>query len=270
MRYSVLLLTVAALTVSGCDRKAGGQTVAVVNGDEITSAELNSEVALAQVPPGADKKEVTSRILQAMIDRHLLAQQAKEDGLDKTPEFLTRQRRATEDALITMIAQRKLSSAKLPTPEEIAAYEQSRPEQFAKREILTINQIVFPTQTDPAFLKELSGAHSLDAIAQILSAHGLEIQRGQRKISSGDLPHDLYVKIEELPAGEPFIIPGGAKSVANVVTGHEPAPLTGEQSRPVAVASLRQQQGAKVMEGMLKDLRGKAKIEYKEGFKPKS
>jgi len=270
VRYSVLLLTAVALMASSCDRKAEGQTVAVVNGDEITSAELNSELALANIPAGVDKKEATSRILQAMIDRRLLAQQAKADGLDKTPEFLTRQRRATEDALITMVASRKLSSAKLPTAEEIAAFEQSRPEQFAKREIITVDQVLYPTQTDPAIMEGIKNAHSLDAVAAVLTSHGVPVERAQRKISSANLPHDLYVKINELPGGEPFIIPGSPRSVANVIVGHQPAPLTGEESRPVAVAAIRQQQGAKTMEGMLKDLRGKAKIEYKEGFKPKS
>ncbi|QNN65326.1 SurA N-terminal domain-containing protein [Sphingomonas rhizophila] len=268
MRYSVLLLTAAAIVVSGCDRKAEGQTVAVVNGEEITSAELNAEISLANLPADVDKKAATARILQTMVDRRLLAQQAKADGLDKTPEFLTRQRRATEDLLIGMVAQRKLSSTKLPSPDEVTKLQQSQPEKFAKREILTLSQLEFPTQKDPAALQAIKDSHSLADLEAALKARGVEVRRGTRKISSADFPHDIYVRVSQLPPGEPFLIPVGNRSVANVITAREPAPLTDEQAKPVAVNVLRQQSGAKIMETMLKDLRTKAKIEYKEGFAP--
>ena len=101
-------------SASACAKKAEGQTVAIVNGEEITAAELNAELANAKIGEGADKAEARSRVLQAMIDRRLLAQQAKADGIDKTPEFLNRQRRATEDLLISMLASRQIDTAKLP------------------------------------------------------------------------------------------------------------------------------------------------------------
>lgn len=269
MRYTVVLLAAASMVVSGCDRKAEGQTVAVVNGEEITSSELNAEIALANLPADADKKAVTSRILQSMIDRRILAQQAREDGLDKTPEFLTRQRRATEDALITMIATRKLSSAKLPSADEVAGFQEKQPEKFAKREVLTIDQIEYPTQADEAVLAALKDTHTIDQVAAVLAAKGVETRRAKRKMVSSDIPHELYERIQQVPAGEPFIVPVGGRTVASVIVAREPAPLVGDDAKPVAVAALRQQTGAKLMETLLKDLRGKAKIEYKPGFEPK-
>ena len=114
VRYRIAILLSTALIVAGCDRKAEGQSVAIVNGEEITSSELNGEIALANLPATLDKKAATSRILQAMVDRRLLAQQARTDGLDKSPEFISRQRRATEDLLLNMLASRKLNTTKLP------------------------------------------------------------------------------------------------------------------------------------------------------------
>ena len=268
MRYSVMLLAAVAMTLSACEHKAEGQTVAVVNGEEITSAELNQELTMANVPADADKKAVTARVLQTLIDRRLLAQQARADGLDKTPEYLARQRRATEDALIAMVAQRKLSTVKLPSTDEVAAYQASHPEQFAKRETLTISQVEFDTQKDPSVVRSLVAAHSLDAVAAALSAKGIAFTRATRKITSSDLPHDLYERIIGLPSGEPFLIPAGPKTVVNVVTGREPAPLAADATQPAAVAALRQTSGSKIMESMIKDLRGKAKIDYKPGFQP--
>ena len=268
MRYRIFILA-AALFVSSCDRKAEGQSVAVVNGEEITSSELNAELGMARIPPGLDKKEATSRLLQSMIDRRLLSQQARTDGLDRSPEFLTRQRRATEDLLIGMLAQRKLNTAKLPSPNEVASFEASRPEMFAQRELWNLEQLQYATPTDPGVVKQIAAARSLEALAEILTANGVEFKRSKARLNSATVPHGMYEQIAALPAGEPFIVPIGSQSVASLIVSKEPVPLTGEASRPVAVAAMRRAEGAKLMEGQLKDLRTKAKIEYKEGFAPK-
>ncbi|HMI41230.1 MAG TPA: SurA N-terminal domain-containing protein [Sphingomicrobium sp.] len=268
MRYRVSILA-AALILSGCDRKAEGQSVAVVNGEEITISELNSELGMAKLPPGMDKKAATTQVLQAMIDRRLLAQQARADGLDKSPEFVTRQRRVTEDLLIGMLAARKLNSSKLPSPNEVASFEASRPELFAKREVWNIEQLRYATPQDPNVLNQIAAAHSLEALAQVLTANGIEFRRSKTSLSSAIVPHPLYEKIASLPSAEPFIIPAGSQSVANVIASKEATPLPDDASRPVAVAKMRQAQGEKVMEGHLRDLRAKAKIDYKAGFAPK-
>lgn len=268
MKYQVFILA-AALFVSSCDRKAEGQSVAVVNGEEITSSELNAELGMARLPPGLDKKTATAQMLQAMIDRRLLAQQARVDGLDRSPEFITRHRRATEDLLIGMLAQRKLNSAKLPSPNEVASFEASRPEMFAQRELWNLEQIQYATPTDPNVLKQIADAHSLAALAEVLTANGVEFTRGKTRLNSATVPHNLYEKIVALPASEPFIVPVGSRTVANVIVSKEPAPLAGDASRPVAVAAMRRAQGAKLMESQVKELRAKAKIDYKEGFAPK-
>ena len=90
VRSKIIIAVGLALVISGCNKKAEGQTVAVVNGEEITAAELNAELSNAKAPPGLDKKDVRSRVLQQMIDRRLLAQQATKDGVEKSPDFLNR------------------------------------------------------------------------------------------------------------------------------------------------------------------------------------
>src|SRR4051812_49548010 len=101
MRRAMLAaLMASALVVTGCGKKATGQTVAVVNGEEISQGELNAELQAANVPASADRKQVTAQLLQRIIDRKLLAQAAVKDGIDKTPEYISRQRRMNEELLI--------------------------------------------------------------------------------------------------------------------------------------------------------------------------
>jgi EpsD family peptidyl-prolyl cis-trans isomerase len=257
-----------ALIASGCDRKAEGQTVAVVNGEEITANELNAELANANVPADADKKLVTARVLQTMIDRRLLSQQAREENLDKSPEFLSRQRRLTEDLLIGMLAQRQMNTAQLPAAAELTQFQTSRPQMFAQRQLWNLEQLQYPTPADARVQQRISGTKTLDELANVLTQAGVAFQRSRNRIDTAVIPSDMYRRIVALPQGEPFIVPAGGRSIASVVVAREPAPLAGANARPVAVAAIRRENGAKFMEDRVKSLRQAAKIEYKEGYGP--
>ncbi len=268
MRKVFITACLVASVITGCDRKAEGQTVAVVNGEEITSAELNAELSRVNVPTGMDKDKVRGQVLQAMVDRRLLAQQAKTDGLDKSPEFLNKQRRANEDLLIGMLAGRQLNTAQLPSPQAIASFEAGRPEMFGKRETWDLEQVIYQTPSDAAAQKRIGDTHSMEALVAALTQSGVPYNRSKNKISTAIIPHDLYLRLSALPAGEPFIIPAGARSVASVIAGRQPSPPTPEEARAQALGAMRQADGQKFMESRLKSLRGAAKIEYKQGFAP--
>lgn len=268
MRTKILLSIGLAVLAVNCDRKAEGQTVAVVNGEEITSAELNAELSSANIPESANKEEARSRVLQTMIDRRLLAQHAREEGLDKSPEFLNRERRAREDLLINMLASRQIETAQLPSASEISRYQSSRPNMFANREQWTLSQLRFAMPKDEKVRQQITATKTLDQLASVLSANGIQFQRAQNKLDTAIIPPELYGQLASLPAGEPFIIPVGDAAVASTIVAREPAALQGEQARPAAVASLRREQGVKVMQDRLKSLRQSAEIDYKEGFSP--
>lgn len=271
MRSKLVLAVSLALmaSASACAKKAEGQTVAIVNGEEITAAELNAELANAKIGEGADKAEARSRVLQAMIDRRLLAQQAKADGIDKTPEFLNRQRRATEDLLISMLASRQIDTAKLPSSSEIEQFQASRPWVFAQREQWNLDQLRFQMPTDAATRTKLDQAKTLEEVAKVLTDAGVAFTRQKNKLDTALIPQNLYGQLASAARGsEPFIIPVGDQAVASTIVSREPAAITGEQARPVAVAAMRREQASKLMQDRLKSVRDTAKIEYKEGYAP--
>src|SRR6476659_8377834 len=134
MGQRIVLAMVLACSLVACEKKPGGQTVAVVNNEEITAADLNAELSSANVSPTDANKNVRAQALERLIDRRLLAQQAKADGIDKSPEFLNQQRRASENLLINMLMERQAKTQQVPSADAIARFEASRPEMFAKRE----------------------------------------------------------------------------------------------------------------------------------------
>ena len=271
MRSKIVLAVSIALmaSVPACTKKAEGQTVAIVNGEEITAAELNAELANAKVTEGADKTEARSRVLQAMIDRRLLAQQAKADGIDRSPEFLNRQRRMTEDLLISMLASRQIDTAQLPSNSEIQQFQASRPWIFAQREQWNLDQLRFQMPTDAATRTKLDQAKTLEEVAKALTDSGIAFTRQKNKLDTALIPQNLYGQLASAAqASEPFIIPVGNQAVASVIVSREPAAITGAQARPIAVAAMRREQASKLMQNRLKAVRDAAKIEYKEGYAP--
>jgi peptidyl-prolyl cis-trans isomerase C len=268
MRKRTILALVVALMASSCQKKATGQTVAVVNGEEITSSELNDALTNEKNLAGANTKDARTAELQKLIDRKLVVQQARADGVDKTPEFVNQQRRLIEDLLINLLLSKQLKSSQVPSPEDIARFEASRPEIFANREIWSLNQIIYPLPKNPAVNAKLAAAKTLDEVAQILTADGIQFTRDSKKIDTAVFPHAIYEQVAKVAAGEPFIAPGPDKAVANVIAARQPAPLTADQARAVALNGMRKEQADKIVQNRVKDLRAKAKIQYQPGFEP--
>lgn len=268
MKHGIIAAVAVGVLISGCQRKAEGQTVAVVNGEEITAPDLNFALGLAKLPEGVDKDKARAQVLEQLVDRRLLAEQARKEGIDKSPEYLNRERRADEDLLISMLADRRLNTAQLPSDQEVQNYISTHPETFANREIWNLDQVRFQSPTDAAVKAEIAGAHSMDALIAVLQKHNVPFQRQKNRLDTGIVPPELYSKLNGLPAGEPFSIAVGSQTVANAIVGREPQPITGDQAKPVAVQAIRKAQTTKALQGLLKSLKDSAKIEYQPGYAP--
>lgn len=257
-----------ALILSGCDRKATGQTVAVVNGEEISIGELNGELQQANIPADADQKTVKAQVLQGLIDRRLLAQDARKNGVDKSPEFLSRQRRLTDELLISMNAERQTGSQKLPDQRAIDQFIAEHPTAFGQRQILALQQIVIDPPSDPKALTPLKDAHTLDAVAATLTKLGISFTRTSGRLDTASVPPEALKRIFALPPTEPFVLPAGGKLYANIITGREPVAMSQDDMRKAAVGALRQQTTQKSLTDEVKQLRTAAKIEYQPGYAP--
>jgi EpsD family peptidyl-prolyl cis-trans isomerase len=268
VKHPVIAAVVLGILVSGCQRKAEGQTVAVVNGKEITLPQLNFALDQTKAPENADKNAVRSQVLQQLVDRQLLVEQARSEGIDKSPEYLNRQRQADDQLLISMLAARRLNTAQLPSDRDVDAFITSHPGMFANRETWSLDQVQFPASSDAYVKAEIQKTKTMDQLIAVLQAHKITFTRQKNRLDTAIIPPELYTGLAKLAPGEPFVVPVGNRSVASVVTGKEPNPLTGDQAKPAAVAMMRKQQTAKSIADLLKSLRSSAKVEYQPGYAP--
>jgi EpsD family peptidyl-prolyl cis-trans isomerase len=268
MGQRIVLAIVLAFVLSSCQRKAEGQTVAIVNNEEITAADLNAELASENLPASSATKEARAAALQLLVNRRLLEQQARSEGLDKSPQFLNQQRRMTEELLINMLVSRQVNTSQVPTPDQINQFESSHPGVFSKREIWTLQQVIFPLPKSAALKAKLTAANTLDEVTQALTAAGVQFTRATKQVDSAMFPPAIYAQVAALKQGEPFIADGPDKAVASVISARQAAPLPEDKARQIALEGIRRDQVSKFIDDRVKSLKASAKIEYQPGFGP--
>ena len=268
-RISGLALVAMAWSVTSQAKPPEGQVVAVVNGEEVTMQDVDGQ--LPSLPGGADRKAARAAALQQIVGRKLMAQEARQLGLDRDASFLAQKRRVEEELLLATFAKQQMEKVPVPDAAAITKFMADNPHMFANRRIYKLAQIQFDVPADPASLKSLEGTHSLDAAAQALTKLGVKFERGTSTLDSAKVSAQLLTQVLALPKNEPFIIasPQPGKGLINVITGSEPVSVAQAEQRDIAMKALRNQALAKVGEQRLAEAKGRAKIEYQAGFEPR-
>lgn len=264
----VALVAFATLAMTACNKEATGQVAAVVNGDEITLQEINAEVGNAPVPEGVDKKLVQQAALQRILERRLLAQAAKGDGLNKSPEYLLRERQLQDALLVQLMGQKMERSLKVPSQQEIDKFIAENPVQFGERKIYSVDRIQFALPKDLGAIKALENDHSMAEVATRLDQLGIKFRRDNAQMDSAQIGAERLKQIQALPAGEPFVVPENGVVTVGIITGERAEPVPAADARPMAVQAIRNKQLGESLQQRLKQARAEADIEYQPGFAP--
>jgi peptidyl-prolyl cis-trans isomerase C len=267
-RWIVMALAAGTMTLAACQSEATGQVAAVVNGEEITLQEINAELGQVEIPEGADRQEFQRAALQRIVERRLLAQAARREGVDKTPDFLIRRRQLEDALLVQLLSQQVQRTTSVPDPGMIETFIKENPALFAQRTMFTLDRIQFRTPADPASLRALESDHSMDAVAARLRQMGIEFTRDQAQLDSAQFGQDRVNRILGLPEGEPFMFPEGGGVTVAAIIGSSPRPIGEEQARPAAVQLIRNRALSDTLRQRLEAEKATADIKYQEGFAP--
>jgi len=249
---AAVVLGVAALLLSGCgdtkdkpgEKQAAAPqmpaspTIAVVGNNEIKAYELANEMRLAGVPMGKDKEkpadQVTKRFMRELVQRKYLVQKAIAEKLDRDPGFLVESQRQREQLLANLYLQRAVADTSL-SGSRIVAYQADHPLMFAKRQVVGIEQIIFPlAAAKKEISEETKNAKTLEDVARVLKAHGVSFNRGEGEVGSGDMPPEAFELMQKKAVDNVFFTARPPNGVFFVVKEFKPQPLTGEAAEQVA------------------------------------
>ncbi|MXP28654.1 peptidyl-prolyl cis-trans isomerase, EpsD family [Porphyrobacter algicida] len=258
------MAALAALT--GCDSKPEGQVVAVVNGQEITTQEVNGELQNAPKLEGDEGKKIQNMALDRVVDRQLLADVAKKDGIESSPEYVLRKKKMDEGLLVQMLGEKLARDLKQPSAQDIQNVINSNPQAFADRTVFLVDQIVFPTPDRKDVMTALQPAKNMDDVVATLNRFGIKFQRGNNQINSAQLPPQMFSQMKQVGTSEPLIVPTGPTVAVVMIKATKPAPVTGDNAKAIANQMFVKQTVAKEMKERLDQAKKDAKIEYQSGF----
>jgi EpsD family peptidyl-prolyl cis-trans isomerase len=242
----VLLFSIIVLTGcgKGSDDQAAtkGQVVARIGDEVITIPELDNELRLNNIPADQHKDpEVLKRVLGELVTRKYLVRQALNAKLDREPSVLLDLLRAREVVLANASVSRS-SSAKVSaiSQSQVDRYIADNPGKFANRQLISVEQIVFPMgSTGQAIVEGARQAKSLDEVDQILTAKSVPHTRTAGTLNSAELPDTLLRQIQAPTPTDVFFLRVGANGAFLVVKGKQSQPLSGDAAAAYARQALR-------------------------------
>jgi len=130
--------------------KKEGQVLAEVNGDTITTGDFNREMknlpeylkAMADTPDG--RKEM----LDTMVIREVILQQAAKDGLDKGPEMEEKLKEMKQRLIVEAFLKKKVESESKMTDADLQKFYEQNKEKFKTGEQMKASHILVKTEKE--------------------------------------------------------------------------------------------------------------------------
>ena len=274
LRYLLPLLPVALVACgeSGSTSAPTGQVVARVGGEDVTVGELNAELAELRIPKGVERDQLERQATKAIVERKLLADEARNRKLHESPAYLLQKRRTDELLLVQMLRDQIASSVPKPSRAEAETYINEHPTLFSGRKLYILDQIQFGATTDEAMMKRISETDTLDQLEQLLIQTGAEYRRAPASLDTASAPVEIASQIESLPSGEVFIVRQGPAFIANRIVETRTTPFSDEKAIEFAQNRLRAE---RVQERLRKEAqavteKGKEKVAYQDKYDPAS
>lgn len=264
-RYGILALAVVVglAACGGKDQeKKAGQALVKVNGEEITTLQLNDELSRANVQPG-QQEAAAKQLLESLIDRQLILVEAARNKMDRTPDVMKAIERAKAQIIAQTYVQSITSKLAKPSKVEIDDYFQKHPEFFSQRKQFDMKQLVISSNDfSDNFKRALDSAKSLDEVAAWLEKNGVRYARGQLSRSSTDMPPEMSAKLLAMPKTQLFIVREGGNSLINAIVDIRDAPITAKDAAPQIEKYLINKKIKEAMDAEIAHLRSTAKIDY--------
>lgn len=267
------LLLVAVVGISGCGgnkEKRAGQSLASVDGEEITQHQVNDELQGKNIPQ-AQQAAASKQILERLIDQQLVLAKASKDKLDRDPRVVQAIERAKNQIITQAFMQKLVANVPKPTKAEIEAYFKAQPQFFSERKQFDMKQLVLASKDYDAKTKAaVDAAKSLDEVAAWLDSNSIKFARGNLARTSSDLPVEMSSKMLTMPRTQLFLITEGDRTMLLQLADVKDAPVTLEVASPQIEQFLFQKKQKETADEAVKKLRDLAKVQYLNGNDPKS
>ncbi|MEB0010046.1 EpsD family peptidyl-prolyl cis-trans isomerase [Glaciimonas sp. Gout2] len=256
---ALLLFLAATLSACGDKEKAPGQSLARVNGQDITVLQLNDELQRT----GDQQKFTNKQILDGLIDRQLLVKAAQDDKLDRDPLIMQAIERSKVQILAQAYLQKKIINISKPSTSDIDNFYQKNPDLFLQRKQFELKELVVDTRNlSPELVAVMNSAKSLDEVATWLDGKKIEFLPTHVTRTSVDLSPDILKAMKTMSKGQLFTIKEGPRTLLIAMQDMKEASINAQAASPQIERFLIIQKNKEAEATEVARLHTTAKIEY--------
>lgn len=267
-----LSVVLIALALTACgkgeDKKTSTQTVAKVDGTEITMHEVNLLLkGVPNVTPD-NAPAVRKQVLDKLIDQQILVEKANKESLDRTPEVIMAMEAAKKEVLANAYLQKLIATSSKVSESEIKTYFNEHPALFSQRRIYTFDDLGM--ERNDAVLatvrEDVAKQKPLPEIASWLKENGIKHSSGSYTRPAEQIPLTMLPKLQDAKEGETVIIEAGnAVHLIHIVKAPL-SPIDLAAATPFIKSYFMHTRGKELVDERMKQFRKEAKVEYTGEF----
>lgn len=268
------LVAVAALSLAACEQPATtakDSIAATVDGDAISEVELGRAVARLGKLNATESAQARGRVLEALIDQHLVSHAAKEARLDQAPEVALAMQQAQRQVLVEAYMERLFKDMAQPADTEIQDYYDRHPELFAQRKVYRVQELELQLASARVAEVEaqLKQSRTLAEFADWLRAQGIDGKTGVAVKPAEQISAPMLAQLINMKDGQVVVVPMGENRVSVLqLQGSQAQPVTLEQARAAIERVVLGEKRKTLLEAEIGKLRASGKVEYASGFAP--
>lgn len=273
----VLALTAGLTACSGDGSKSpnSSQVAARVNAEEISIHQINSMLSARPASDVASKNSARA-VLDRLVDRELLVQQAEKHRIDRSPQVVQALESAKKDIVARAYLENMTAQLARPDSTQVRQFYESNPALFSQRRIYTLREygLVFPAGADvgkyvselQALLAANADSHSLDQLGQWAKQREAVISESDGVKAAEELPMDVLPKFAAMKQGDIGYLRNENGVVVFQLMAVLDAPIAETAAQPMIENILMSTKQTDLVAAEMKRLRAEAHIEYMGEF----
>jgi peptidyl-prolyl cis-trans isomerase C len=267
-----MLAAVACIALAGCHfpslsehtaKAPTGQVVATVGRHKITVDDLRSELGNATFADETARKNAEQLAIRNLIAKVILADAARQRGVQKTHEFMVQKKLAIDTVLAQTLQLKIISEVPKVSVSEVKGFVNAHPDIFSQRKIFLVEQIRTGRLSDPSVIKALGPLKDLDSIEGVLKKGGIAYQRDVVTLDAVGADPRIVDRIARMPPHEVFVVPNSEGLSINQVREAKVQPLLGEAAFDYARKLMMRQRTQEAVNRSFTDIMAKAQDKVK-------
>lgn len=268
--FCAVLGVCCATFLAGCGGKEGGatQVAAKVNDKELTVHQINFVLQQNPQMAAAAGSDAPKQVLEQLIDQEVALQQALDQKLDRDPNVVSAIEAAKRDIIVRAYLERLAAKLPAPTPQEVQAYFDGRPELFSQRQIYNVTEIQVAVSADqvPDLQALLQAGKPAEAVIQWAQAKQLRSALNHVTRAAEALPLTLLPQLAQVQPGQGLMQMEGDVARILYVDSRRSEPVTLDQARAPIQAAIVNERKRQTVQAEVQRLRGAAKVVYEGAF----